>query len=80
MDPSAYKDITTTRGLNYYYYLSSPTDSKPVLVFVHHFPSTSYDWRYQITYFKLKGYDIIVPDMIGYGGTAKHNRPSRVQV
>ncbi|ESK82518.1 epoxide hydrolase [Moniliophthora roreri MCA 2997] len=76
MDPSAYKDITTTRGLNYHYYFSPPTDGKPVLVFVHGFPSTSYDWRYQVAYFKPKGYGIIVPDMLGYGGTAKPTNPA----
>ncbi|KAF8905666.1 Alpha/Beta hydrolase protein [Mucidula mucida] len=71
-DPSSYKDFNVSRGLNYYYYFSSPQDTaKPYLLFLHGFPSTSYDWRYQINFFADQGYGLIVPDMLGYGGTAK---------
>ncbi len=71
-DPSSYKDFNVSRGLNYHYYFSSPQDTaKPYLLFLHGFPSTSYDWRYQINFFADQGYGLIVPDMLGYGGTAK---------
>ena len=43
----------------------------PTLLFAHGFPSTSADWTRQIEYFKPKGYGLIVPDMLGYGDTAK---------
>ncbi|KAK7051648.1 hypothetical protein VNI00_004627 [Paramarasmius palmivorus] len=76
MEASAYKDVKTSRGLNYHYYFSPAAEGKPVLVFVHGFPSTSYDWRYQVSFFKGKGYGLIVPDMLGYGGTAKPTDPA----
>ncbi|KAG6876314.1 hypothetical protein C0992_000105 [Termitomyces sp. T32_za158] len=71
MDTTLYKSVLTRRSLKYNYYFSAPTAGKPVLLFVHGFPSTSYDWRYQVNFFKDKGYGLIVPDMLGYGGTDK---------
>lgn len=71
LDPASYKTHKTSRGYTYSYYHSAPTDSKPTLVFLHGFPSTSNDWRHQVAYFKAKGYGLIVPDMLGYGGTDK---------
>ncbi|KAK0462974.1 Alpha/Beta hydrolase protein [Desarmillaria tabescens] len=71
MDQSLYKDFTTSRGFIYHYLFSPGDASKPVLLFLHGFPSTSYDWKHQIAFFKEKGYPLIVPDMLGYGGTSK---------
>jgi len=71
MDTALYKDITTLRGLNYYCYVAPTRESKPTLLFLHGFPSTSRDWRHQVSFFHEKGYGLIVPDMLGYGGTAK---------
>ncbi|KAF6766530.1 Alpha/Beta hydrolase protein [Ephemerocybe angulata] len=68
---SDYKDFATSRGLNYHYYFSAADAGKPTLLFVHGFPSISLDWYYQIIYFKAKGYGVVVPDMLGYGGTDK---------
>jgi soluble epoxide hydrolase / lipid-phosphate phosphatase len=71
MDAALYKDYMTSRGLNYHCYVVPAQESKPILLFLHGFPSTSYDWRHQVVFFKEKGYGLIVPDMLGYGGTAK---------
>ncbi|KAJ3932589.1 MAG: Alpha/Beta hydrolase protein [Lentinula lateritia] len=71
LDPSFYKDVNVTRGFVYHYYSSPPEAGKPVLLFLHGFPSSSYDWRNQIGFFQDQGYGLIVPDMLGYGGTAK---------
>ena len=71
MDAALYKNFTTSRGLNYHCYVSLAHGSKPTLLFLHGFPSTSCDWRYQVAFFEEKGYSVIVPDMLGYGGTAK---------
>ncbi|KAK0236641.1 Alpha/Beta hydrolase protein [Armillaria nabsnona] len=71
MDQSLYKDFVTSRGFTYHYLFSVGDVSKPVLLFLHGFPSTSYDWKHQIGFFKEKGYPLIVPDMLGYGGTSK---------
>lgn len=71
MDASSYKEVTTKRGIKYSYYFSSGDASKSTLLFIHGFPSTSYDWRNQVAFFKSEGYSIVAPDMLGYGGTDK---------
>ncbi|TFK50253.1 alpha/beta-hydrolase [Heliocybe sulcata] len=71
MDSSLYKDFKTSRGVTYHYFSSPPHGGKPILLFLHGFPSTSYDWRHQLAYFHDRGYGLVVPDMLGYGGTDK---------
>ena len=71
MNNSLYKDIKVERGLTYRYYFSPATDGKPVLLFLHGFPSTSHDWVRQVKHFQPKGYGIIAPDMLGFGGTSR---------
>ncbi|KAF4636031.1 hypothetical protein G7Y89_g2058 [Cudoniella acicularis] len=56
----------------YTYHHHPPTSaSKPTLLFLHGFPSTSHDWRRQISYFSTQGYGILVPDLLGYGQSSK---------
>ncbi|KAI0287628.1 epoxide hydrolase [Russula brevipes] len=38
---------------------------------VHGFPDSWYGWRYQIRPWVRAGYRVVVPDMLGYGGTDK---------
>ena len=76
MDRSLYKDVTTLRGLKYHYYYSPAQDGKHTLLFCHGFPSTSNDWRGIVPYFQKEGYGLIVPDMLGYGGTDKPADPA----
>ncbi|KAL0951357.1 hypothetical protein HGRIS_008061 [Hohenbuehelia grisea] len=72
MDPAHYKDLKTSRGVNYHYYVQQKSDGdSPVLLLLHGFPSTSYDWRFQVAFFKERGFGLIVPDMLGYGKTDK---------
>ena len=72
MDPSLYKDTTTSRGFKYHYYFSAATDpNKSSVLFIHGFPSSAQDWRKVVPSFEATGYGIIVPDMLGYGGTDK---------
>ncbi|KAG5633915.1 hypothetical protein H0H81_004432 [Sphagnurus paluster] len=71
MDDSLYKSLITSRDLKYSYYYSRPVAEKPVILFIHGFPNTANDWRYQVAFFKDQGYGIIAPDMLGYGGTDK---------
>ncbi|KAI0060514.1 alpha/beta-hydrolase [Artomyces pyxidatus] len=75
MEASAFKKHTTTRGYTYNYYRKAAEGSKPTLVFLHGFPSTSYDWRHQVAFFQARGYGLIVPDMLGYAGTDKPTDP-----
>lgn len=77
MDPALYKDIQVKRGYTYHYYHTLPTDAdKPTLLFIHGFPSTSYDWRRQAAHFANAGYGVLVPDMLGYGGSSKPTHPA----
>ncbi|KAF8167779.1 Alpha/Beta hydrolase protein [Crassisporium funariophilum] len=77
MDPKLYKSVTTGRSFTYNLYHTKATDDqKPTLLFLHGFPSSSYDWRHQVAYFTLRGYGILVPDMLGYGGTDKPVDPA----
>ncbi|KAK0441745.1 Alpha/Beta hydrolase protein [Desarmillaria tabescens] len=72
MDSSLYKDFTTSHGHTYHYFFSPPKDNaKPYLLFLHGFPSTSFDWRHQVPFFLSEGYGLIVPDMLGFGGSSK---------
>ncbi|KAJ8588535.1 alpha/beta-hydrolase [Rhizopogon salebrosus TDB-379] len=68
---SAYKDIVSSRGLNYHYLSLPAAGNKPTVLFIHGFPSTSYDWYHQINYFSERGFGVVAPDMLGYGGTDK---------
>ncbi|KAI0060511.1 alpha/beta-hydrolase [Artomyces pyxidatus] len=76
MDASAYKKLTTSRRYTYSYYRKVAEGSKPTLVFLHGFPSISYDWVHQVTFFQARGYGLIVLDMLGYAGTDKPTDPS----
>ncbi|EJD04163.1 alpha/beta-hydrolase [Fomitiporia mediterranea MF3/22] len=77
MDSAAYRDFKTSRGFTYHYFFSPPTDANRItLLFCHGFPSSSYDWRRQVAFFKEKGYGLVVPDLLGYGGT---DRPTTAE-
>ncbi|KAI0709898.1 alpha/beta-hydrolase [Earliella scabrosa] len=71
MDNALYKQTTVRRGHIYRYYASPATSGKPTLLFLHGYPSTSYDWHRQVEYFQPLGYGILAPDCLGAGGTAK---------
>ena len=75
MDQSLYKDIKVSRGLTYHYYHSPAQAGKPVLLLLHGFPSTSACWKYQVAFFQERGYGIVVPDIVGYGGTTSPSDP-----
>ena len=65
---------TTTRlsnGTTYSYVYIKSSNQKPYILFLHGWPSSSYDWRHQINYFSELGYGVIAPDLLGYGGTDK---------
>ncbi|KAI0770425.1 alpha/beta-hydrolase [Fomes fomentarius] len=77
MDPALYKDIHVKRGYTYHYYHTPPRHAdKPTLLFIHGFPSTSYDWRRQAAHFANAGYGVLIPDMLGYGGSSKPILPA----
>ena len=71
MDPARYKTVQTSRGFTYNYYFVPAKPSKPTILFCHGFPSTSSHWRREAVFFVEHGYGVVVPDMLGYGGTSK---------
>ncbi len=71
MDTSSYKSHTTSRGLTYKYHYSAPAAGKPTLVLLHGFPSSAQDWTHQVSHFAGQGVGLLVPDMLGYGGSDK---------
>ncbi|THH28957.1 hypothetical protein EUX98_g5229 [Antrodiella citrinella] len=71
MDPANYKDLVNSRGYKYHYYAVPAKGDNLTLVFVHGFPNTSRAWRLVAPFFEEKGYGVIVPDMLAYGGSDK---------
>lgn len=69
--PSLSATTRLPNGTTYSYIHCKPASQKPYILFLHGFPSSSYDWRHQISYFAKRGYGIITPDLLGYGGTDK---------
>lgn len=67
----SFKEVVTSRGFKYTYYFSAPTPDKPTLLFIHGFPSVALDWHHQIAHFRQKGYGLVVPNQLGYGGSDK---------
>ncbi|KAG0652016.1 Lipid-phosphate phosphatase [Hyphodiscus hymeniophilus] len=67
------KTLTLASGTRYAYF--HYPGSKQTLLFLHGFPSTSHDWRFQIAYFRSRGYGIVAPDLLGYGGSSKPLNP-----
>lgn len=69
------KNAITTQvasGLTYTsVFFPKPADSdKTTILFLHGFPSSSWDWYNQINHFSRNGYGVIAPDLLGYGGTS----------
>jgi soluble epoxide hydrolase / lipid-phosphate phosphatase len=71
MDPSLYKTLSIDGFQYHYYHHPAESASNPTLLFLHGFPSTSEHWVHQVVYFSGKGYGVIAPDLLGYGGTSK---------
>ncbi|KIJ27066.1 hypothetical protein M422DRAFT_138520, partial [Sphaerobolus stellatus SS14] len=75
MDPSKWKTIHGWTTYEYRYYFQAPDTSispaKPTILFLHGFPSISAHWVNCVAHFTSKGYGVVVPDMLGYGGSSK---------
>lgn len=69
--PNISKTTRLPNGTSYNYVFVEPKGDKPYILFLHDFPSSSFDWRHQIPFFSKAGYGVIVPDLLGYGGSDK---------
>jgi soluble epoxide hydrolase/lipid-phosphate phosphatase len=68
---SVTKNFTTRGGVNYVYDYIPAQDSKPTLLLIHGYPSSRYDWRYQIADLSAAGFGVLAPDCLGYGESSK---------
>jgi len=73
--PVAGKLVELEDGTRYAYVYIVATTSKPTFLLLHGFPSSSYDWRFQIKSLTDHGYGVLVPDLLGYGDTDKPAEP-----
>lgn len=70
MDQLLSKSIKTTRSYTYQYYVSAQKSSKETVIFLHGFPEYADMWIEPVKVLGRQGYNCIVPDMLGYGGTS----------
>jgi len=76
-DPASFNHRTEklSTGHTYHFIDQKPenfsAETTPTLLLVHGFPDFWYGWRYQIGPWARKGWRVVAPDMIGYGGTDK---------
>ncbi|KAF9455041.1 alpha/beta-hydrolase [Macrolepiota fuliginosa MF-IS2] len=83
MDVGSYKTLVTSRGLVYRYFCHRPSldtldralgqeeSPLPTLLFVHGFPTNSRVWQNQVAFFAGKGFPVLAPDLLAFGGSAK---------
>jgi pimeloyl-ACP methyl ester carboxylesterase len=69
--PSDSKTFQVENGPKYAYIYYAAKEGKPTFLLLHGFPSSSYDWRYQIKDLSKAGYGVVAPDLLGYGDTDK---------
>ncbi|KAF4961969.1 hypothetical protein FSARC_9924 [Fusarium sarcochroum] len=71
-DPNVATGTTAIRGKSYSYIIACPSATPLLTIFLlHGFPDLSFGWRYQIPYFVSLGYQVVAPDMLGCGGSAR---------
>lgn len=77
MDKLERKTFTTSRNLTYTYYQTSLASSQnPTILLQHGFPDDHNEWVKLVPYLLQLPYPIIVPDLLGYGGTSKPLDPA----
>ncbi|KAH8985432.1 alpha/beta-hydrolase [Lactarius hatsudake] len=79
-DPASFNHRTEllSTGRTYHFvdhipesYSGPAASAASTILCVHGFPDIWYGWRYQIGPWVRAGYRVVVPDMLGYGGTDK---------
>jgi len=77
MDALQEKNLTTSRGLHYRYYTSPAACSPYAIRLCHGFPDSARLYQFTIPHLLATGLRIIIPDLLGYGGTSKPTDPSQ---
>lgn len=70
-DPRVQSLTANVRGKTYKYILAKPEGKAPraTALLIHGWPDMGFGWRYQVPFLTSLGLQVIVPDMLGYGGT-----------
>ncbi|KAG7093273.1 hypothetical protein E1B28_006956 [Marasmius oreades] len=77
MEPENYKTLQVSRGFTYRYFsVPAKGSGNKTILFLHGFPNADTDWRHQVSFFKGRGYGLIVPNLLGYGGSSKPTDPA----
>ncbi|GME60839.1 Alpha/beta hydrolase fold-1 [Neofusicoccum parvum] len=81
MDGLTRKTFKTSRSFEYTYYDTAPTKplaaETPTILLLHGFPDSAQFWKHVIpTLTTTLPHRILVPDLLGYGGTSKPTNPS----
>lgn len=83
MDQLKKKEHDVSRGLHYRYYVSpaSKADtSKPTLVLLHGWPDSADLWQFVVPHLLKTKCRLVIPDLLGAGGTSKPTDPAQFQV
>jgi len=70
------KTLKTSRGYTYTYYTVDGDKSLPTLFFQHGWPDQAELWEGVAERLRSTKYPMIIPDMLGYGGTDKPTDPA----
>lgn len=78
MEQLEQKSFTVSRGFTYTYYQKpTPYDGRrPTLLLLHGFPDDHNLWIKIVPYLSKLPYGLLVPDLLGYGGTSKPTDPT----
>lgn len=78
------KQIDVSRGLHYQYYTNSNSTpvstSSPALLLTHGFPDGAELWQFIVPHLLPLKNKIIVPHLLGYGGTSKPTDPKEFEI
>jgi soluble epoxide hydrolase/lipid-phosphate phosphatase len=76
MDAFKKKTLKTSRGYTYTYYTAEGEKALPTLFFQHGWPDHAEMWKDVATSLRSTKHPIIIPDLLGYGGTDKPTDPA----
>ncbi len=76
MDPWTHNYVKLKTGHTYHYVDQKPDPARAngdTMICLHGFPDQWFGWRNQIEPWARAGYRVIVPSMLGYGGSVRRN-------
>ncbi|OAK97106.1 alpha/beta-hydrolase [Phaeosphaeriaceae sp. SRC1lsM3a] len=76
MDGFEKKTIKTSRGYTYTYYTADGDSALPTLFFQHGWPDHAEMWKAVASSLRSTKHPMIIPDLLGYGGTDKPTDPA----